>query len=59
MRFHIECDCGDIINAENKDEAIKLFCKKHNFPLPNSFQKRNDYAEEYKIEEVDDDYNLY
>ena len=51
MRFSIECDCGDVIDADNKEEAIKIFCEKHNFPLPNTFKKRNDYALWLKLSE--------
>ena len=29
--WYILCYCDDIIEAENKDEAYKIFCKKHNF----------------------------
>lgn len=29
--WHIMCNCDDKIEAENKDEAYKIFCKKHNF----------------------------
>ena len=29
--WYILCYCDDIIEAENEDEAYKIFCKKHNF----------------------------
>lgn len=29
--WYIMCYCDDRIRAENKDEAYKIFCKKHNF----------------------------
>ena len=30
-QWYILCYCDDIIKEENKDEAYKIFCKKHNF----------------------------
>ena len=30
-QWYILCYCDDTIKAENKDEAYKIFCKKHNF----------------------------
>lgn len=54
MRFSIECDCGDVIDADNKEEAIKIFCEKHNFPLPNTFLNNDEsYAEEFEIKEIE------
>ena len=29
--WYIMCYCDDEIEAEDKDEAYKIFCKKHNF----------------------------
>ena len=53
MNFEIFCNCGDEIKADNKEEAIKIFCRKHNFPLPNTFPKGdNSYAEEFDIKEI-------
>lgn len=29
--WYIMCYCDDEIEAEDKDEAYKIFCEKHNF----------------------------
>ena len=29
--WYILCYCDDNIEAEDKDEAYRIFCKKHNF----------------------------
>ena len=29
--WYILCYCDDIIEAEDEDEAYKIFCEKHNF----------------------------
>lgn len=29
--WHIMCYCDDEIEAKNKNEAYKIFCKKHHF----------------------------
>ena len=54
MKFEIFCNCGDNIEANNEQEAIKLFCEKHNFPLPNTFPNNDEsYAEEFEIKEIE------
>ena len=54
MKFEIFCNCGDEIEAETEEEAIKIFCKKHNFPIPMTKEDfiRGDYAEEFVIKEI-------
>jgi len=34
--WYIMCYCNDKIEAENKDEAYTIFCKKHNFKEENA-----------------------
>ena len=50
--WYIMCYCDDNIEAGTKDEAYKIFCKKHNF---------NEEAAEFvsygKIENESDDRN--
>lgn len=29
--WYIMCNCDDIIKAEDKDEAYKIFCERHHF----------------------------
>ena len=53
MKFEIFCNCGDDIEAETEEEAIKIFCRKHNFPLPNKFPKNDEsYAEEFEVKPI-------
>jgi len=59
IKYRIECDCGDTIEAKNEEEAIKQFLKKHNFPLPYTkefwqFEKYG-YAEEFEVKELKGD----
>lgn len=49
MKFEIYCNCGDEIYADDVEEAIWIFCNKHNFPQLNSFADRPDYAEEFEV----------
>lgn len=45
--WYIMCYCSDEIEAENKDEAYKIFCMKHQFT--------EDEAEFVSYSEVDED----
>ena len=55
MKLEIACNCGDVIEAEDYEDAVKKFCEKHNFPQPNTFDGREDYAEEFSVWEIKND----
>ena len=48
--WYIMCNCDDKIEAENEDEAYKIFCKKHHFK-----EEEAEFVSYGKIEDSDEE----